>query len=237
MTYSVVQTKAHGSNTGTNVCPITASGAGNFLYCFINCTGSTAPTSVVDNQSPTPNTWTLAASYPSLTEGGVYCYFLPSASNLGGITSVTVNGGVTGGDGNQVIVEEISGLFGHITAADKTAGQTSSANPATSGTVSTTSQANEFYVGYAGAIEAMATPTWTVGSGWSNLSAQFSFNFAGPVLIFGQLESQEVTSTGTPAATFGNSGTVSTNTVIVTFKESGGASTNNGFLSLIDCGT
>lgn len=176
---------------------------------------SVSITSVIDSAG---NNWTSAyAIQQDVTGVGSSTYFLPSASNLGGITSVTITFGQAQ-SGALAQVREYSGLQAPVTAVDKSTHQLSSANPATSGATTATTVATELVIGVANYISASANPNWTVGSGFSNFFTS-SFNFGGPVIIYVALEDKEVSSTGAQTALFTNPNGASTGTAVATLKE------------------
>lgn len=182
--------------------------------------------SVIDSAG---NNWTSA--YPiqqDVTGNASSAYFLPSASNLGGITSVTITFGQAQ-SGALAQVREYSGLQGPVTAMDKTTHQLSSSNPATSGASAATTVATELVIGVANTLNSAANPNWSAGAGYANF-IQSSFNFAGPVFIYIGLEDKEVSVTGAQIATFTSPNSASTGTVVITFKETGSSSTHFNLL-------
>lgn len=216
MSYTLVQ---HPSATGTTsvTVPLASTGSGNLLLMGWTSAVATSVsvTSVVDSAS---NSWTSAYAIQQDVSGNASSvYFLPSSSNLGGITSVTITFGQAQ-SGALAQVREYSGLQAPVTAVDKTTHQLSSVNPATSGASAATTVATELVVGIANTLNASANPNWSAGTGYANF-IQSSFNFGGPVFIYLGLEDKEVSSTGAQTSTFVNPGSASTATVVATFKE------------------
>lgn len=214
----LVQTATNGNSSSSSIATtLTSTGAGNSLFLAWTTAQATTTTvtSVVDSAS---NNWTIA--YPiqnDVTGTASGMYFLPAASNSGGITSVTITFGQSQ-SGCLTQVREYTSLQAPVTAFDKTAHALSSANPATSGATSTTSQNNELVLGIANTVSGSSVPNWAVGSGFSNYLLS-QFDFAGPVTLFIALEEKEVSVTGAQTALFTNGSIVSTGTVVATFKE------------------
>lgn len=211
---------------------LVSTGAGNSLVMGWTSAVATSVTisSVVDSAG---NNWTSA--YPiqqDVTGNASSAYFLPGASNLGGITSVTITFGQVQ-SGALAQVREYSGLQGAFTTLDKTTHQLSSSNPATSGATAATTFATELVVGIANTLNSAANPNWSAGSGYANF-IQSSFNFAGPVFIYIGIEDKEVSVTGAQTATFANPNSASTGTAVMALKET--SSSGIGNLMLIGVG-
>jgi len=210
-----------------------ATAAGNFLVIGWTTAVATSESisSVVDSAG---NNWTNAYSQTDVTGNASGVYYLPSASNLGGITSVTITFGQAQ-SGCLAQVREYTSLQNPVTALDKTTHQLSSANPATSGASASTTVNTELVLGVANTLNASANPNWSAGTGYSNF-VESLFNFGGPVFIYLGMEEKEVSATGAQTATFVNAGLASTATVVVTFKEVG-SSQEGSYLSIIGSGS
>lgn len=227
----LVQTPFGTGSSGTSsvVTTLTATGAGNFLVVgwATAVSTSTTITSVIDSAG---NNWTSAYSQLDVTGNASGLYYLPSATNAGGITSVTITFGQTQ-SGSLAQVREYTALQAPVTILDKTTNALSSANPATSGATTSTTQNTEIVLGLANTVSGSSAPNWTVGTGFFNYLLS-QFDFAGPATLFIAIEEKEVSTTGTQTALFGNPSVVSTGTAVATFKEVSGSTNNNNLLLL-----
>lgn len=235
MAYTVVQSpSAHISSNAALTIPLSATAANNFLAMAWTTAISSSETvlSVVDSAG---NNWTSVYNQQDVTGNASGLYFLPSASNAGGITSVTITFNQSQ-SGILAQVKEYSGLFAPVTALDKTTNVLSSVNPCSSGPTATTTQNNELVIGVANTLNAAGNPSWTVGAGYSNFTS-LSFNFAGPVFIYLAMEDKEVTTQAAQTATFVNPNSASTGTAVATFKETSSVIIiNPGHMLLLGCG-
>ncbi len=186
----LVQTVKGDVTSGTTLTiDIAASGSGNLLLLAFN-TYKTTVTSVVDSAS---NTWTQDW-YAVHSSINAYGFHLPTASNAGGITSVTVT--VAASADIAGTVDEWSGVTSTI---DGTAPSgTGSSTTATSGSLTTTN-ANDLLWG---AIATDVDTVTAVATGWTSEGTRTSNNVA----ITGAYQVVSATGSYTLSGTLSSSG-------------------------------
>jgi len=227
-----VQTKSGNAGAYTESCAITLDSnttTGNTIIVIIGVDQSSKDViSVTDSQS---NTYTRINTGAGSSNGAEY--FMYYAYNITGGTTPTITVNITAGSFQDIVVlaREYSGLTTTDPLDKNTVTSESSyLQTHTSGSTTTTAQANELVV--MGMVADAKTPTYALGSGHSNLSSQGGFDLYLSVAI----QDKDVTSTSAQSGSFSTTSFTKGAVGIATFKEASAPASSTGRLTLLGVG-
>lgn len=161
-------------------------------------TGTNVTTSVTDNAT-TPNTYTLISAASLGNGSSVYqAVYWAKITTARASPTVTVNYNATSANA-VMIVQYFNGFVGTPTLDQPKSTLNATSTTVTSGASSATTQAIELVVGM-GSITENKTSTWTLGSGYTNLTSVGSSAALPRAGI--AMESKIISSTGAQTATF-----------------------------------
>lgn len=227
-----VQTKSGNAGSYTESCAITWDSnttTGNTIIVIIGVDQSDKDViSVTDSQS---NTYTRIHTGAGSSNGAEY--FMYYAYNITGGTTPTVTVNITAGNSQDIVVlaREYSGL----TTTDPLDVNTFTSEGSylqthTSGTTGSTTTTNQLVV--MGMVADAKTPTYSAGSGYSNLSSQGGFDLYLSVAI----QDKDITSTGTQSGSFSTTSFTKGSVGIATLKEASAPTSGPSRLTLLGVG-